>query len=167
MNGIGIIPTKIRINGRHRIPLDAFRTFTPMGEHQFTNSSLGSIPELEPELTSDEGLGFQEDGPRKPLPAHVVMANLAALRASDDPALQEKGRSFRRHDYDLAVAAYDRWECASDPASPRQRPDPRRGPGRAVHPRRYPALCRLRTPHADGPVRDDSPEQRPAVGVTC
>jgi hypothetical protein len=109
-HGLGIIPTTIRLRGRHRIPLDAFRTFTPMGERRFANSPLGSIPELEPEIASDEAIGFLEDGPRKPLPRHEVMANLAKLRASDDPALQDKGRSFTAHDYDRAVAEYDRWE---------------------------------------------------------
>jgi hypothetical protein len=110
MNGIGIIPTRIRIQGTHRIPLDAFRTFTPMGNRRFATSTTGT-PELEPELASDEGLGVQEDGPRRPLPLAEVLTNVdwLALR-SPDPVIHTLAREYDLIEYLDAQRAYAAWE---------------------------------------------------------
>ena len=99
-----IFPTQCLYHGTAIIPT------TSAGQGTHTHSILAREPELEPDLTPDETIGFLDDGPPKPLPRHEVIRNLAALRASDDPALQDKGTSFTERDYDRAVAEYAAWE---------------------------------------------------------
>jgi hypothetical protein len=101
-----IFPSQLLYHGTPIVPT----TVSHAGTHQFAHALLAGEPELEPEVTPDLDFGMEPDAPRRPLPRYQVLANLAALRASDDPALQEKGRSFERHDYEQAVAAYEAWE---------------------------------------------------------
>lgn len=110
MNGIGIIPTRIHLQGTHRIPLDAFRTFTPTGDRRFATATTGT-PELEPELTSDEGLGLLDDGPRQPLPLAEVLTNVdwLAMRSSD-PVIHTLAREYDLIEYLDAQRVYTAWE---------------------------------------------------------